>query len=90
MIGRHAMSGPIWFTRRVTWLWPVAWQGWALAIVPAVVAMIAIVAGGTADDALVEIGLLAAVMAVAFVVYAIALGKSVRRGAIQIKRVDKA
>ena len=93
MIEGYAMSGRVWFTRGATFLWPVAWQGWALAIVPAVVAvflMVAIVVSGAADDTLVEIGFLAAVIATALAVYAIALEKSVRRGATQMKRTDKA
>mgnify|MGYP001097367362 CR=1 FL=1 len=51
------MSEPVWFTRRVTFLWPVVWQGWALVLVPAAFAgllMVVIGFSGAAGDALVE------------------------------------
>jgi hypothetical protein len=59
----------------------VAWQGWALVLVPAVVAALLmglIVFSEIGDSAWVEIGFFAAVMTVAAVAYGIAIEKSER------------
>jgi hypothetical protein len=75
------VSGRVWFRRRLRRLWPVAWQGWALVLIPAVVAvllMVLIGVSGAGDNVWFKIGFFAAVMAVAAVVYGIALDKSER------------
>jgi hypothetical protein len=59
----------------------VAWQGWALALVPAVFAamlMGLILFSEVGDSAWVEIGFFAAVMTVAAVTYGIAVDRSER------------